>query len=73
MEAIADPVEREEFYKAKVASLYENGKAISIASVFEIDDVIDPAETRRWIMAGLRCVPKPPPRTTRKRPCVDPW
>jgi acetyl/propionyl-CoA carboxylase alpha subunit/acetyl-CoA carboxylase carboxyltransferase component len=73
MQAIADPVEREEFYKAKVASLYENGKAISIASVFEIDDVIDPADTRRWIMAGLRCVPKPPPRTARKRPCVDPW
>jgi acetyl-CoA carboxylase carboxyltransferase component/acetyl/propionyl-CoA carboxylase alpha subunit len=73
MEAIADPVEREEFYRAKVASLYENGKAISIASVFEIDDVIDPADTRRWIMAGLRSVPKPPPRTTRKRPCVDAW
>ena len=73
MEAIADPVEREAYYKAKVASLYENGKATSIASVFEIDDVIDPAETRRWIMAGIRSVPKPAPRTGRKRPCVDPW
>jgi len=73
MEAIADPVEREKFYTAKVASLYENGKAISIASVFEIDDVIDPADTRRWIVAGLRSVPKPPPRTARKRPCVDTW
>jgi acetyl-CoA carboxylase carboxyltransferase component len=73
MEAIADPVEREKFYTEKVASLYENGKAISIASVFEIDDVIDPGDTRRWIMAGLRSVPKPPLRTTRKRPCVDTW
>jgi acetyl/propionyl-CoA carboxylase alpha subunit len=73
MEAIADPTEREAYYRAKVASLYENGRATSIASVFEIDDVIDPAETRRWIMAGQRSVPKPAPRTDRKRPCVDPW
>ncbi len=49
------------------------GKAVSIASVFEIDNVIDPAETRRWIMAGLRSVPKPPARTAKKRPCIDTW
>ncbi|KPF98860.1 carbamoyl-phosphate synthase large subunit [Rhodopseudomonas sp. AAP120] len=73
MEAIADPVERETYYKNKVAEMYANGKATSIASVFEIDNVIDPAETRRWIMAGLRSVPTPPERTERKRPCVDTW
>ena len=56
MEAIADPEERETYYRNKVAELYANGKAVSIASVFEIDNVIDPAETRRWIMAGsVRC------------------
>jgi acetyl/propionyl-CoA carboxylase alpha subunit/acetyl-CoA carboxylase carboxyltransferase component len=73
MEAIADPVERENYYKAKVAELYANGKAVSIASVLEIDEVIDPADTRHWIMAGLRSVPKPEPRTGRKRPCIDAW
>ncbi|MGV7217498.1 carboxyl transferase domain-containing protein [Bradyrhizobium sp. UFLA05-112] len=73
MEAIVDPVERETYYRNKVAELYANGKAVSIASVFEIDNVIDPAETRRWIMAGLRSVPKPPERTTKKRPCIDAW
>lgn len=73
MEAIADPAEREAYYKNKVAELYANGKAVSIASVFEIDNVIDPAETRRWIMAGLRSVPTPPGRTERKRPCIDTW
>ncbi len=62
MEAIADPVERENYYKAKVAELYANGKAVSIASVMEIDEVIDPADTRHWIMSGLRSVPKPEPR-----------
>ncbi len=73
MEAIADPAEREAYYKNKVAALYANGKAVSIASVFEIDNVIDPAETRRWVMAGLRSVPTPPERSERKRPCIDTW
>ncbi len=73
MEAIEDPVERENYYKAKVAELYANGKAVSIASVLEIDEVIDPAETRHWIMSGMRSVPKHEPRTTRKRPCIDAW
>ncbi|MFV0281177.1 MAG: carboxyl transferase domain-containing protein [Rhodoblastus sp.] len=73
MEAIADPVERENFFKSMVAKFYENGKAISIASVLEIDQVIDPIETRRWIMRGLKAAPRPPRRRERKRPCVDTW
>ncbi|MCK1513715.1 carbamoyl-phosphate synthase large subunit [Bradyrhizobium sp. 190] len=73
MEAIEDPDEREEYYQAKVDELYANGKAVSIASVLEIDEVIDPADTRQWIMAGLRSVPKPDARTTKKRPCIDAW
>ena len=56
---IEDPDEREAYYQAKVAELYANGKAVSIASVLEIDEVIDPADTRHWIMSGLRSVPKP--------------
>ncbi|MCA6121024.1 ATP-grasp domain-containing protein [Bradyrhizobium sp. WSM 1704] len=73
MEAIEDPVEREKYFQTKVAELYANGKAVSIASVLEIDEVIDPADTRHWIMAGLRSVPKVEPRTHRKRPCIDAW
>ncbi|MBR0758640.1 ATP-grasp domain-containing protein [Bradyrhizobium jicamae] len=73
MEAIEDPVEREKYFQTKVAELYANGKAVSIASVLEIDEVIDPADTRHWIMAGLRSVPKAEPRAGRKRPCVDTW
>jgi acetyl/propionyl-CoA carboxylase alpha subunit/acetyl-CoA carboxylase carboxyltransferase component len=73
LEEIADLVERENYYKAKVAELYADGKAVSIASVLEIDEVIDPAETRHWLMAGLRSLPKAPPRSHRKRPCVDTW
>lgn len=73
MEAITDPVERENWYKAKVAEKYAEGKATSIASVLEIDEVIDPADTRRWIMSGLRSVPKPEVRKEKKRPCIDAW
>jgi acetyl-CoA carboxylase carboxyltransferase component len=41
-----------------VARSYERGKALSAATVYEIDDVIDPAETRRWIHATLREAPR---------------
>ncbi len=34
--------------------MYDKGKAVSVASVFEIDAVIDPAETRQWLVRGLR-------------------
>ena len=73
MEAISDTGERENFFKTMVAKFYENGKAINIASVLEIDQVIDPIDTRHWIMNGLRSAPKPEHRSGRKRPCVDTW
>ena len=71
MEAIADPAERQAWYEKMVAKKYEEGKALSIASVLEIDEVIDPLKTRDWILAGLRTVPKPAAREGKKRPCVD--
>jgi acetyl-CoA carboxylase carboxyltransferase component len=55
--AIEDPQKREEFYEFLVAQLYERGKAINMASYLEIDAVIDPADTRRWIMQGLKSAP----------------
>ena len=39
----------------------------------EIDQVIDPVETRRWIIRGLDSCPAPQPRASRKRPFVDTW
>ena len=58
-----------------VARYYEEGKAINAASYVEIDAVIDPADTRRWILAGLASVAPPAlgERRARKRPCIDPW
>ena len=70
---LEDPQKRQELYEHLVDKMYENGKALSTATYFEIDDVIDPAESRRWIMAALRSVPPPPAREGKKRPCVDTW
>ncbi len=53
LDAIADPAEREQAYQNLVAAAYEQGKALNIASVFEIDAVIDPATTRATITAAL--------------------
>ncbi|MFZ1490824.1 MAG: carboxyl transferase domain-containing protein [Ilumatobacteraceae bacterium] len=71
--AIEDPEEREAAFAEMVARLYEHGKALSVATHFEIDDVIDPAGTRRWISALLTSAGAPPARTGKKRPNVDTW
>jgi len=73
LEAIVDPAERTVKFDEMVAAAYERGKALSTATMFEIDDVIDPADTRSWVMAGLRSLPPLPPRTGKKRPWVDTW
>ena len=36
-----------------IARQYEQGKAIRMAETLEIDAVIDPAQTRAWLVAGL--------------------
>jgi acetyl-CoA carboxylase carboxyltransferase component len=71
LEAIEDPAVREQRFQAMVAAAYERGKAIHMASLLEIDAVIDPAETRAWILRGVRSAPAPP-RAGRRR-FVDTW
>src|SRR6266404_4770783 len=73
LEAIDDEDERQKVFEEMVARMYEHGKALNTATYFEIDDVIDPAESRKWIMTALHSVPPPPARRRKKRPCVDTW
>ena len=73
LEAITDPEERKIKFEEMVAQAYDRGKALSTATLFEIDDVIDPADTRSWVMSGLRSLPPTKRRTGKKRPCVDTW
>ncbi len=74
LESIADPAERDQAYETAVAAAYEKGKGLNMAAYFEIDDVIDPADSRGWIAtlfddhAGdWRRIPR------KRRPYVDAW
>lgn len=60
----------EALYRELVGKSYEKGRAINMASFLEIDAVIDPADTRRWLLRGLASVPTVlPPR----RAFIDTW
>ena len=73
LQAMEDPAERAAAYEKMVADMYQRGKAVNMASHFELDDVIDPADSRKWIAAGLRSIPPSAPRSGKKRPNVDTW
>ena len=73
LEAIEDLEERENAYQALVERMYEVGKGISMADHFEIDDVIDPMESRRWISQMLKAASSPKQRSGKKRPMIDTW
>ena len=56
LEAAADDTARQALYEKLVAKQYENGHALNMATTLEIDAVIDPAETRAWLVRGLESV-----------------
>ena len=47
LDAVEDPAEREALFERMVERAYRHGKALNVASAFEIDDVIDPVDSRR--------------------------
>ncbi|MBT8451262.1 MAG: biotin carboxylase [Deltaproteobacteria bacterium] len=51
--AIDDAEEREAMFRQMVDKLYERGKAVNVAEHFEIDAVIDPVESRRWVLSAI--------------------
>jgi acetyl-CoA carboxylase carboxyltransferase component len=53
LEAIEDLQARDAMFRQMVALAYERGKAINMAEHFEIDAVIDPADTRAWIGTAI--------------------
>ena len=74
LDAIDDPDERERVFEQTVAAAYERGRGVNMAAYGEIDDVIDPADSRRWIRTLFdehsgewwR-------RPAKRRPAVDAW
>jgi acetyl-CoA carboxylase carboxyltransferase component len=74
LEAIEDPEERELVFKATVAAAYEHGQGLNMAAYGEIDDVIDPADSRRWIATLFdESTPQWRQRKGKKRPNIDAW
>src|SRR5262245_4249210 len=69
LEAIADEGEREQRVRDLTAQMYEHARALNAAQIFEIDDVIDPADTRATIARTLAAAGDPPP----SRRTVDSW
>jgi methylmalonyl-CoA carboxyltransferase 12S subunit len=63
LEAITDEAERERRVRELTTAAEQNAKALNAATLFELDDVIDPAETRACIAATLAAAagaPEPP-------------
>jgi acetyl/propionyl-CoA carboxylase alpha subunit/acetyl-CoA carboxylase carboxyltransferase component len=71
--AVTDPGERKAKFDEMVAAAYEQGKALNYASSYHIDEVIDPKDTRRWIVGTLRSLPPPPERAEKKLRWIDAW
>jgi len=74
LEAVEDPAEREQLFEAAVAGAYERGRGMNMAAYGEIDDVIDPADSRRWIeMLFEETTGQWWRRPGKKRPNIDAW
>ena len=78
LEAVTDDAERDALFREMVDRMYEHGRAVSVATHFEIDDVIDPADTRRWIATLFDASPEThraaiDPLAAPRRPNIDTW
>jgi acetyl-CoA carboxylase carboxyltransferase component len=73
LEAVEDAGEREALFDRMVAAAYEHGRALNTATIFEIDDVIDPADSRRWITTLLGPRADRSAAAGKRRPNIDTW
>ncbi|HEY6781286.1 MAG TPA: carboxyl transferase domain-containing protein [Thermoleophilaceae bacterium] len=73
LEAIADDAEREQRVRDVTAAAQENAKAINAAQLFELDDVIDPADTRALIARTSAAAGAAQEQLSYGRRFVDTW
>jgi len=73
LDAEPDPVARQALFDERVAQSYQRGKALSVARYLEIDAVIDPADTRRWLVGGLEAARSSRAGQPKRRPFIDTW
>ena len=67
----AAPAEREALFNQLLQQAIARGEALNMASHLEIDDVIDPADTRAWLARVLAAAP--PVGGVPRRAFVDAW
>ena len=73
LQAITDIAARRARYDELVADAYAWSRALNAGTVFEVDDVIDPADTRKWLVMGLNSLPPASARDGKKRAWIDTW
>ena len=70
------PAARQQLFESLLEASRERGAALGVARTLETDDVIDPAESRAWVLSALEVCARDEPETggrRRRRPCVSPW
>ncbi len=73
LEAIDDPEAREAEFRKRVDRSYAIGKAVNMAAHLEIDAVIDPMETRRWVIRGVKSAPPRVEGSHSRKRFIDTW
>lgn len=73
LQAIADPAVRQARFEELVAEMLATGRALAVATHNEITDVIDPADTRRWIAMAIATHKQRRFGEAKAVPFVDPW
>lgn len=73
LEAITDPEAREAEFRKRVDRSYAIGKAVNMAAHLEIDAVIDPMETRRWVIRGVKSAPPRVEGSHSRKRFIDTW
>ncbi|MGC5698789.1 carbamoyl-phosphate synthase large subunit [Pseudomonas sp. NFXW11] len=68
-----DTESRQALFDKLVAKAYAQGKALNMASYLEIDAVIDPLDSRAWLLRGLQAAPRPTPWAGREPRFIDTW
>lgn len=70
LQAAPEGAERDALYERLVAEQYAKGSAEQMATTLEIDAVIDPAQTRHWLVRGLAGAKVSEPSASR---FIDTW
>jgi len=71
LEALPPGAEREAHFAELLREMVEKGSAERMAACLEIDAVIDPAQTRDWLLRGLQGCPEP--ESLARHRFIDPW